>query len=95
MLVGREEALMKNTGTITAQDMRASFSSAPCGNFGPGLHHPGHMKCVRLKRNIEARVRQKRYLNRLVTSPVQMTASLITKATRKRRRHKKSGKEFE
>jgi len=86
---------MKYTETFTAQSYRASFNSAPCGNFGPGSHHPGHMKCIRLKKSIEARVRQKRYLDSLVSSPVKMAEVLTTKATRKRRRHKKSGRELE
>jgi hypothetical protein len=62
---------------MSAHDMRASFSSAPCGNFEPGPHHPGHMRCVRFKRSIEAGIRQRRYGD----NPTRVLQRLVAKST--------------
>ncbi len=48
--------------TSTAQSMRAAFNGAPCDNDSKGgAHHPGHARCVRYRKRIEAAARQAAY----------------------------------
>lgn len=45
----------------TTQTYRASFSAAPCGHpYFEGEAHPGHVKCIKMRRRIEAGIRNRR-----------------------------------
>jgi hypothetical protein len=69
------------------QTRRASFSQAPCGNFEPGPHHVGHMKCIRMKRRIEARIRSKRSdEEKTVLRRERALKALVAKSTTEHRR---------
>jgi hypothetical protein len=76
-----------NIDRSSNQASRASFSQAPCGNFEPGPHHAGHMKCIRMKRRIEARIRSKRSdEERAVLRRKRALEALVAKSTTEHRR---------
>jgi hypothetical protein len=70
--------------SITTQERRAAFSQAPCGIFGEGPHHPGHMRCVKFKKRIEAGIRDKRFQVTVAESrKEQALMALVAKSTTK------------